>query len=141
MTLTAVVVDQVVRPRLAGVITQIDTVAGTSSTVDASLSRAMKEAGYTVASLLTVTDAELAAVSATDESFVVDLAELYWLESLASSYPGMNVKAGTQSMDGKGFVDGLRAMIADKRSAMASRYPNRLPWTKSGRRVARIVYP
>jgi hypothetical protein len=124
MSITRAQAEQILQYRIGGYLSD----AG--MTVDDSpnpwltdpLRWALAMLGITTASIVDVTDADLAAVTAAQTDAMLDLAELRTLEAVQTNLVSVGTWVGPIKEDTSRTVDALAAIIATKRKQVAQNY-------------------
>ncbi len=81
---------------------------------------ALRQLGYSPASLVTITNSDLAAVAAAHVDALLDLAELRTVESMLTNLSDVNVTAGPVSTDWSNLRTDLLKLAPAKRSNVAA---------------------
>ena len=110
---------------------------GTDSFVDA-LGYAIRALGYPVASMVAVTDTDLAQTAEVDA--VLDLSELRLMETILTNYDSVSIRAGSVDEKLGEIADRLMKLIPVKRANIAAQYGHLLvnPITGTDQRTRRV---
>jgi poly-gamma-glutamate capsule biosynthesis protein CapA/YwtB (metallophosphatase superfamily) len=101
MTITRAQMEAVLVKRCGKLLDAADldgtTIDGSNEDLSDPIATALRNAGYSVADLSAVADADLALVDADDTDKVLDLAELRTLESIEGNYDDVNISVTDRS--------------------------------------------
>lgn len=98
------------------------TTAGSNADLNDPIAQALLQAGYTVASITSVADADLSGVAAADVPKVLDLAELRTLETIYQAWTAVDVTGLGYAQKDDQFGARIQAAITRKLAQIASRY-------------------
>ena len=128
MSLTRVTLDTILIARTGSLLTTVDkdgtTADGTNQDLVDPIRSALRLLGYTVASVASVADSDLASVSLDDEEALIDLAELKILDTIV--YPGatilVDISVGPRRESLSQFSKHISEMIERKTAAINDSY-------------------
>lgn len=129
--------------RLGGFLSQVRELTqnpGQPSTLE-SMSWTARKLGYTVANVLTITDAEVALVQDVDVDVFLDLCELKTLKSMGGNLPAVDTTVGPESVKLSKLSDTLETLIKRRSGEVEAEWGYRIPGIGSTRRKARIILP
>lgn len=127
---TAANVTTVVTERCSAYLAKARALSGSGSIPDIApaIGWGVRALGYATASLTTVTDGEVGAVSGDKLDALCDLAELRTLESIQTNLTAVNVTAGPLQENLGQLAERLGEIITEKRKNAGSRYSAWLAW-------------
>lgn len=126
MPLTRLAVETVLTRRLGSLLDEADLAcaSGLNPHLADPIAWALRALGYNVASIVDVTDGDLAAVANAHVDALLDLAELRALESIAGNLTAVDVTVGPVSERRGSLGDRVQKLVDDRRKSAQARWGN-----------------
>jgi hypothetical protein len=136
MSLTRAAVELVLIKRCGGLLAEVGfdnlTIDGSNTDLNDPIGWALRQAGYTVANISAVVDADLTNVTTADTDQVLDLAELRTLQNISGNWAAVDLRVGPRDEKFSQFAAALEERIARKIKQVQADYGFGAPALESG---------